>query len=90
MFLFSFNFVGALSRAYRVNVLTGNLSETSFADLVQLYTLSRQTAALTIVSPEGPEHDGVIYAFCSIGCRTRFIKEPATYLSANAPSSMTD
>lgn len=36
------------------------------------------------------EHDGVIYAFCSIGCRTRFIKEPATYLSANAPSSMTD
>ena len=36
------------------------------------------------------EHDGVIYAFCSIGCRTRFIKEPATYLSANAPSAMTD
>ena len=36
------------------------------------------------------EHDGVIYAFCSIGCRTRFIKEPATYLSASAPSAMTD
>ena len=61
MFLFSFNFVGALSRAYRINVLTGNLSETSFADLIQLYTLSRQTAALTIVSPAGPEHDGVVY-----------------------------
>ena len=30
------------------------------------------------------EHDGVIYAFCSIGCRTRFIKEPAAYLSASA------
>ena len=30
------------------------------------------------------EHDGVIYAFCSIGCRTRFIKEPATDLSASA------
>jgi ABC-type branched-subunit amino acid transport system substrate-binding protein len=42
-------------------VLTGNLSETTFADLIQLYTLSRQTAALTIVSPAGPEHDGVIY-----------------------------
>ena len=27
------------------------------------------------------EHDGVVYAFCSIGCRTRFIKEPAAYLS---------
>ena len=36
------------------------------------------------------EHDGIIYAFCSIGCRTRFIKEPATYLSADAPSAMTD
>ena len=24
------------------------------------------------------EHDGVVYAFCSIGCRTRFIKEPAS------------
>ncbi|HET9754135.1 MAG TPA: ABC transporter substrate-binding protein, partial [Myxococcales bacterium] len=42
-------------------MLTGNLSETTFADLIQLYTLSRQTAALTIVSPAGPEHDGVIY-----------------------------
>jgi branched-chain amino acid transport system substrate-binding protein len=42
-------------------VLTGNLSETTFADLIQLYTLSRQTAALTIVAPQGPEHDGVIY-----------------------------
>jgi xanthine dehydrogenase accessory factor len=29
------------------------------------------------------EHDGVVYAFCSIGCRTRFIKEPVTYLSAD-------
>jgi ABC-type branched-subunit amino acid transport system substrate-binding protein len=42
-------------------VLTGNLSETTFADLIQLYTLSRQTAALTIVSPAGPEHDGIVY-----------------------------
>ena len=26
------------------------------------------------------EHDGVVYAFCTIGCRTRFIREPAAYL----------
>ncbi len=26
------------------------------------------------------EHDGVVYAFCSIGCRTRFIKEPTAFL----------
>jgi xanthine dehydrogenase accessory factor len=28
------------------------------------------------------EHDGTVYAFCSIGCRTRFIREPAVYLAA--------
>jgi xanthine dehydrogenase accessory factor len=36
------------------------------------------------------EHDGIVYAFCSIGCRTRFIKEPATYLSATEYSPMQD
>ncbi len=36
------------------------------------------------------EHDGVVYAFCSIGCRTRFIKEPATYLESTSYSSMHD
>jgi xanthine dehydrogenase accessory factor len=34
------------------------------------------------------EHEGVVYAFCSIGCRTRFIKEPVTYLSATDYSPM--
>jgi branched-chain amino acid transport system substrate-binding protein len=41
--------------------LTGNLHETSFTDLIQFYSLSRQTAAVTIVSPRGREHDGVLY-----------------------------
>ena len=36
------------------------------------------------------EHDGIVYAFCSIGCRTRFIKEPATYLDATDYSPMHD
>ena len=27
------------------------------------------------------EHDGVVYAFCSMGCRTSFIREPTAYLS---------
>jgi xanthine dehydrogenase accessory factor len=36
------------------------------------------------------EHDGVVYAFCSIGCRTRFIKEPGTYLNASEYSPMQD
>jgi xanthine dehydrogenase accessory factor len=32
------------------------------------------------------EHDGVVYAFCSLGCRTRFIKDPTAYLPAGTPS----
>jgi len=36
------------------------------------------------------EHDGIVYAFCSIGCRTRFIREPATYLNAGEYSPMHD
>jgi xanthine dehydrogenase accessory factor len=30
------------------------------------------------------EHGGVVYAFCSIGCRTRFMKDPAAYLPSEA------
>jgi xanthine dehydrogenase accessory factor len=30
------------------------------------------------------EHEGVVYAFCSVGCRTSFMKEPTAFLS---PSS---
>ena len=36
------------------------------------------------------EHEGIVYAFCSIGCRTRFIREPATYLDASEYSPMHD
>jgi Cu+-exporting ATPase len=35
------------------------------------------------------EHEGTVYAFCSIGCRTRFIKDPAAYLAAPGTSGMT-
>ncbi len=28
------------------------------------------------------EHDGVVYAFCSIGCRSSFVREPTTYVGA--------
>jgi len=34
------------------------------------------------------EHDRTVYAFCSIGCRTRFIKEPSLYLAAPGTHSM--
>jgi xanthine dehydrogenase accessory factor len=30
------------------------------------------------------EHEGVVYAFCSMGCRTSFIKEPGAYVAGSA------
>jgi xanthine dehydrogenase accessory factor len=38
------------------------------------------------------EHDGVVYAFCRMGCRTAFIQEPGAYVPgpfAPTPSSGT-
>ena len=32
------------------------------------------------------EHDGVVYAFCSMGCRTSFIREPTAYLAPSLSS----
>jgi Cu+-exporting ATPase len=33
------------------------------------------------------EHEGVIYAFCSLGCRTRFVKDPTAFLPASVKSA---
>lgn len=33
------------------------------------------------------EHDGVVYAFCSMGCRTNFIREPTAYVHASVSSA---
>ena len=32
------------------------------------------------------EHEGVVYAFCRMGCRTAFIREPGAYVGAVAPA----
>ncbi len=32
------------------------------------------------------EHAGTVYAFCSVGCRSSFIREPETYLGSGAAS----
>ena len=36
------------------------------------------------------EHDGVVYAFCSMGCRTAFIKEPGAYVAPADPRRKPD
>jgi xanthine dehydrogenase accessory factor len=33
------------------------------------------------------EHDGVVYAFCSMGCRTSFIGEPTAYVPSSVSST---
>lgn len=30
------------------------------------------------------EHDGVVYAFCSVGCRSGFVREPTAYIGLGA------
>jgi YHS domain-containing protein len=30
------------------------------------------------------EHAGVVYAFCSVGCRARFVKDPGAYVGPHA------
>jgi xanthine dehydrogenase accessory factor len=32
------------------------------------------------------EHGGIVYAFCSLGCRTRFVKDPAAFVGASETS----
>jgi xanthine dehydrogenase accessory factor len=33
------------------------------------------------------EHAGVVYAFCSVGCRARFVKDPGAYVGPDAAGS---
>src|SRR5919204_1725629 len=41
--------------------LIGDFSDTSFADLIQLYAGSKQTVAVTVNLPDGEGEDGVFY-----------------------------
>jgi xanthine dehydrogenase accessory factor len=35
------------------------------------------------------EYSGVVYAFCQMGCRTRFIHDPASFVAASVSSEAT-
>ena len=32
------------------------------------------------------DHGGLVYAFCSIGCRSRFVREPSAYIASGTPT----
>jgi xanthine dehydrogenase accessory factor len=66
--------------------VAGGIPTTSLEPIVDDMVLKDSVCGMTVDRAHArhlAEHDGVVYAFCSIGCRTRFIKEPVTYLTAD-------
>jgi xanthine dehydrogenase accessory factor len=61
----------------------GALEAASLAPVVDDIVLLDPVCGMTVDREHArhlAEHDGTVYAFCSIGCRTAFIKEPGTYV----------
>ena len=61
-------------------------TRTSFAAPAEIVTLD-PVCGMTVEPAHArhlAEHDGLIYAFCSIGCRARFVREPAAFLAPAA------
>jgi xanthine dehydrogenase accessory factor len=59
------------------------LAEASLAPVVDDIVLLDPVCGMTVDREHArhlAEHDGVVYAFCSMGCRTAFIKEPGAYV----------
>jgi xanthine dehydrogenase accessory factor len=74
-------------------VATGLPESVTLAPVVDDIVLIDPVCGMTVERAHArhlAEHDGTVYAFCSIGCRTRFIREPVTYLTASEPSPMHD
>src|SRR4051812_42055398 len=68
--------------AFAVQALQPVVDDIVLVDPVCGMTVDRATARHLA------EHEGTVYAFCSIGCRTRFIREPAVFLAAPGTHSM--
>src|SRR5262249_60034474 len=62
-------------------------AEASLAPVVDDIVLLDPVCGMTVDREHArhlAEHDGVVYAFCSMGCRTAFIKEPGAYVPGPA------
>ena len=33
------------------------------------------------------QYEGTLYYFCSVGCRARFMRDPASYVGAGTPTA---
>ncbi len=63
---------------------SGLLAEVALAPVVDDIVLLDPVCGMTVDREHArhlAEHDGVVYAFCSMGCRTAFIKEPGAYVA---------
>ena len=61
----------------------GALEAASLAPVVDDIVLLDPVCGMTVDREHArhlAEHDGVVYAFCSMGCRTAFIKEPGAFV----------
>ncbi len=61
----------------------GALEAASLAPVIDDIVLLDPVCGMTVDREHArhlAEHDGVVYAFCSMGCRTAFIKEPGAYV----------
>ena len=73
-------------RPARRRVAGGTLEPIALEPVVDDIVLLDPVCGMTVERAHArhlAEHDGVVYAFCSIGCRTRFIKEPTAFLPAS-------
>jgi xanthine dehydrogenase accessory factor len=60
------------------SIVFGPTDDIVLLDPVCGMTVDRETARHLA------EHGGVVYAFCSIGCRSSFVREPTAYVGAGA------
>ncbi|MFL5779017.1 MAG: XdhC family protein [Chloroflexota bacterium] len=73
-------FAAARSSAHSSEAATTTTATPTVDDIVLLDPVCGMTVAREDARHLA-EHDGVVYAFCSMGCRTSFIKEPAAYVA---------
>jgi Cu+-exporting ATPase len=65
----------------RIDAPAGSLTGGPAGDIVLLDPV----CGMTVDRAEArhlAEHAGVVYAFCSLGCRTRFVKDPMAFVPA--------
>jgi xanthine dehydrogenase accessory factor len=67
----------------------GQLAAMTIEPVVDDLILLDPVCAMTVERDQArhlAEHAGAVYAFCSVGCRTRFIKDPTAYVPASVSS----